>query len=293
MTDHRYTKTVSTHQHVPLKTLTDFGLSEKEAKIYLTLLELEIAGVSDISRKSGINRSSAYVVIESLKKKGLVNMTTDKKIQGYTASSPETLLQIAEEKLEKQSNIKDGIEKVLPELRTLHKDTKLRPKVQIYTLTDQQAIDSAYNTIFNEQTLKGMRKFRVFEDLSNIKKFLPPDYIKKDTAHLKKSGVEMQVITPNNRNSKSVVLDYKKHGSTDFFSIIPEKKFSHSKKTILGLSIYEDKIEFISQDPLIVVIESQEIADTLKNIFDLAWKESERLHEENIQRNKKPKTKHS
>ena|GEM_PF-424439 len=271
---------------MPIKALNNFGLSDKEAKIYLALLELEVAGVTEISRKSKVNRSSAYVVIESLKKKGLVIQSTHEKILGYTAASPEALLQMAEEKLRKQNDIKNTIEKVLPGLRTLHKDTKLRPKVYIYT--GQEAIERGSSGIFDEQINRGMKKFRVYEDMSDIKKFLPASYIKDDVALLKMSGANMCVISPSNTNSLSVVNDYKKFGSTDRFLMIPEKKFNLNNKSILGLSIYEDKIEFISQDPLLVVIESQEIADTLKNIFDLAWKESERLHNENI-RDTKPK----
>ena len=49
--------------------LKNFGLSEKEAKIYLALLELEAATVFETAKQSGINRSSAYVVLEALQKK--------------------------------------------------------------------------------------------------------------------------------------------------------------------------------------------------------------------------------
>ena len=73
-----------------LKQLVNFGLSEKEAKIYLALLELEMATVFEVAKQSGINRSSAYVVLEGLKKKGLVGISDDKKVRRYIAASPET-----------------------------------------------------------------------------------------------------------------------------------------------------------------------------------------------------------
>ncbi len=80
---------------VLLKQLQNFGLSEKEGKIYLALLELEMATVFEVAKQSGINRSSAYVVLEALKKKGLVGISDDKKVRKYIAASPETLLHSA------------------------------------------------------------------------------------------------------------------------------------------------------------------------------------------------------
>lgn len=61
---------------VLIRNLTEFGLSDKEARIYLALLELEIATAFDTAKHAGINRSSTYVVLESLKKKGLVWLTS-------------------------------------------------------------------------------------------------------------------------------------------------------------------------------------------------------------------------
>lgn len=49
--------------------LKSFGMSQKEAEVYLALLELGSAKVSDVSKQSSVNRSSAYVVLETLKER--------------------------------------------------------------------------------------------------------------------------------------------------------------------------------------------------------------------------------
>jgi sugar-specific transcriptional regulator TrmB len=105
---------------VLLKQLQNFGLSEKEGKIYLALLELEMATVFEVA-KVRINRSSAYVVLEALKKKGLVGISDDKKVRKYIAASPETLLHSAKTAAQKQEALKDGIESIIPELKALYK----------------------------------------------------------------------------------------------------------------------------------------------------------------------------
>lgn len=262
---------------MPLKTLMEFGLSEKEAKTYIALLELGVAGANDIAGKTGINRSSSYVVLETLKQRGLVTMAVDKNnLQKYVAATPDILLRLAEDKARKQMDVKEKIEKAVPELKVLHKDMRLRPKV--YVFTDKEAIRQCYYDTFDEQVAKGMKKFRVYEDMSPLTRLLPPDFIKNDVESIKKSGARMYLISPDIDTSKTIIEQYKKMGSRDKFAIIPQTKFNRVKKSILSFSIHENKIEFFSPDSFAVIIENQEIADTLKNIFDLAWDEANRLN---------------
>ena len=58
------------------KYLQDIGLNEKESKVYLALLAVDNSSVLDLSKKTELNRSTTYVVLETLAKKGLVSETT-------------------------------------------------------------------------------------------------------------------------------------------------------------------------------------------------------------------------
>ena len=241
--------------------------------MYIALLELEVAKISELAKKAGINRSSAYVILEELKKKELVSVSVGEGgIQKYIASSPDILLAQADDKAKKQKNVKEKIEKLLPELKALHKETRNKPRVFLYT--HNEAVEQAYNKLFDEQLERGMKTFRVFEDLSNVKKFLPKDFIGQDS---KKNGAKMFVISPNNQDSNQVIDDYKKFGSKDEFALIPESKFNKINSQVRSFSIYEDKIEFFSKDSFLIAIENKDIADLLKNLYDLAWEESKRL----------------
>jgi len=53
--------------------LKRIGLNEKEAKVYLTLLEVNESLPSSISRQSGVKRPTTYVILGQLQKKGLVS----------------------------------------------------------------------------------------------------------------------------------------------------------------------------------------------------------------------------
>ncbi len=109
------------------KYLQDLGLSDKEALIYLALLQVDGATALDLSKKTKINRSTVYVIIESLSKKGLVSETTVGKKTQFQAEPPERLETYVERRkvqFEEQSNrLKD----IIPEIKSIQRDTGERP----------------------------------------------------------------------------------------------------------------------------------------------------------------------
>ena len=52
--------------------LKEFGFKEKEATVYLGLLELGEAKVHDIALKAKISRSTTYEILEKLAEEGMV-----------------------------------------------------------------------------------------------------------------------------------------------------------------------------------------------------------------------------
>jgi sugar-specific transcriptional regulator TrmB len=263
------------NKHLAHKTLLEFGLSEKEAKIYLALLELEIAGVQDISKKTGVNRSSTYVVIESLKKRGLVSMSPDKKVQEYIAATPEILLEIAKDASERAAATKEKIREILPELRGLQKETVHKPKVIVYE--GDEALKLSYYSTFDSS------EFRIYKDLSGMRDVVPQDYIEQDAKKRRSNKVQMRLIAPDTTENEEIVHEYAAHKSPDECLLIPPKKFSKTDNNI-GIGIYKDRVKFASgKDKFSIFIINQAITDTLRDLFDLAWEESKRL---NTHRNK-------
>ena len=74
--------------------LKKLGLSEKEIKVYLALLELGEAAVQKISQKSKVNRATTYVILEGLAKKNLVSEIEKKGKTLYGAQDPEFLFNL-------------------------------------------------------------------------------------------------------------------------------------------------------------------------------------------------------
>src|SRR3989344_1564256 len=94
------------------KYLQEIGLNEKEAALYLALLQVDAASVIDLSKKTKINRSTVYVVLEGLMKKGLVSETQIGKKVHYQAEAPERL----ETFVERQKAIFEELQKRLKDI---------------------------------------------------------------------------------------------------------------------------------------------------------------------------------
>src|SRR3989338_746382 len=105
--------------------LQHFGLNEKQASIYLALLELGTASAPSISKKSGVKRPTTYVILQELRQKVLLTEMPKKSKTLYTAKSPEILL--------------------------LYNSKAEKPKVRVYQ--GEREINELYNEIFAEKEI--------------------------------------------------------------------------------------------------------------------------------------------
>ncbi|MEX0672441.1 MAG: helix-turn-helix domain-containing protein, partial [Candidatus Paceibacterota bacterium] len=110
------------------KNLQNLGMSEKEAKVYLALLQVDSASATELSRTTDIKRPTVYVIIESLAEKGLVSETTVGKRTQFQAESPERLETYVERrKQELNEQSKELKSDVIPQLRSMQRGTGERP----------------------------------------------------------------------------------------------------------------------------------------------------------------------
>ncbi len=72
--------------------LISFGLSPKEAKVYVALLELSEAPASKIAKQAGEPRLSTYSILERLCFKQLVTQYQKKRVKIFRALSPQSFL---------------------------------------------------------------------------------------------------------------------------------------------------------------------------------------------------------
>src|SRR5688572_13302339 len=117
-----------------LKTsLSSLGFNEKEIEIYTALLELGEASYADISKATGINRTSLYPMVSKLQERGIVQYHLDsRKLSPLAPKSLFTKLQ--GEVLQ--------LHKLIPQLDALSKKQRAISRVKFYV--GAEGIKNAY-----------------------------------------------------------------------------------------------------------------------------------------------------
>ncbi len=248
------------------KTLEYIGFSEKEILVYLALLELGKGTVTEISRKAGINRPTGYHVLDSLEMKKLVWVSGKEPKQEYVAESPDQIEKMLLKKIEDDQVCVSEVRKIIPELKSMHNVTN-RPRVLFYE--GREGMKKVY-----EDTLTSTEPIRAYASVENMHAGLPgyfPDYYHRRT----KAGIAIRAIIPDSptgRERKS--LDKEEIRET---ALVPREVFNF----IPEINIYDDKIMIASwRGRFGIIIKSAEIADAMKKIYEIAWREAKRLDAE-------------
>jgi sugar-specific transcriptional regulator TrmB len=70
------------------------GLSDKEIRLYMASLGLGQCYASDLSRRTGINRSTVYIIAKQLCKKGLFTSYEKAAVRVFSPCPPESLINV-------------------------------------------------------------------------------------------------------------------------------------------------------------------------------------------------------
>ncbi len=105
--------------------LREYGLSEKEAKVYLACLKSGSCTANKISSLTNLRRSTTYDILESLKSQGLISSFIKDKKYYFQSAEPSELLSVLHAKEKK-------LKLILPQLEKLKKTFTEKPKVQLF-----------------------------------------------------------------------------------------------------------------------------------------------------------------
>src|SRR5680860_1814661 len=95
------------------KQLELIGLSSNEVSAYIALLQLGKGTVSEISRKSSLNRTTGYDVLNRLVAKKLASLSGKEPKQEYVAESPDQIENLISVELKKRQQELDSAKKII------------------------------------------------------------------------------------------------------------------------------------------------------------------------------------
>ncbi len=238
--------------------LHSIGLSDKETDLYLELLKYDFLSPTEISRKTGINRTTVYPILEQLMQKRLVREVEGSKKGKYMAESPERLKTYFQEKMAKFEEQERLLDDVIPQLRGLeHRDSNSEPVVKYYT-GRQGVLDSIHDYL---EIVPTNSQINIIYSQDFVEKMFTPTEMKTATALRDKRNLSVKTIYSYSKGEKSP-------GQASTRVMLPEKY-----KIFGDIAFNDDAVRFYSgeKDLFGIIVRSSEIAHTLKVLHELAF----------------------
>ncbi|OGF20617.1 hypothetical protein A2Y83_03620 [Candidatus Falkowbacteria bacterium RBG_13_39_14] len=242
--------------------LQSLNFSEKETAVYLALLELGSAKAIEISKKTDLNRTTVYDLMESLMQKGLISKYKKGSSTFFNALEPERLLTYLDREKEEKEKIierqKKKVKELLPQFISLENIASTKPLVQFFE--GEKGMREAY-----EDTLTSREIILAFANLETMYEGLPnffPEYFKRRAG----KKIFIRAIVPRNKLSiNQSKLNQEEMRDTRF---LQEDKMTFSPE----VNIYNNKMLIASwKEKMAIIIESKELADLQKLTFNLLW----------------------
>lgn len=236
--------------------LKEFGLKEKEAKVYLVLLELGEAKAHTIAHKAGIARPTAYDILEKLSTDGLVGAYDKKKIRHYTANEPE---KIKQNLLEKQR----AFDMVLPELKSVYNKLKAKPKISFF-----EGIEGT-KTVFNDTLTAPDKQLRGLLSMYDLFKTPGKTFMDGYVKRRVDGGFALRVI----RSRPKEVMETWPSSNEE------NRQLRYAPEPMIfdmTIYLYANKVGLISttKENFGMIIESEEFARTMGYLFEALWQVS-------------------
>lgn len=248
--------------------LKQFGLEEKEAKVYLAALELGPTNIQNLTQKSAIKRSTVYEMIKKLEKSGLISESIKGKRKVYIASEPEKLKRSIQEK-------EQLLKQILPELNSLNNTGSIKLKITYYE--GQEGLRQIHNLSLETVT----KNVSWISPIKSIAESVGKEFLEGIIEKRAKNKYWIRSILVSDQHFDS----YKYYDPTTFDRTYRKIKFApHGINISNAIGIWDNKVAVLSsrKEGFGFIIESEEYTNTMKIFYELIWNISKTWQEMNF-----------
>ncbi len=237
--------------------LLELGLTDKEACVYLAMLELGPAAVQDIAKKADVNRTTVYMLLEDLMQRGLATVSVRDKRTLYTAESPARLSHMLDTAhLDIQSK-KQKLQDAMPYFLALFNAIEDKPQVRFFEGED--GISSAREAMMTEPDAEFLSFTAIDEGtlrMADIETSQRHRFSRRVSGRLIVSFKPGCELPPSElKNWQVRELPYALAPFTGEINILGNKVAAYVVKT----------------KPIGFVVESKELSDLFRTLYEGAW----------------------
>ncbi len=249
---------------IMLEILKNIGFSEKEAQIYLAMLDFGQALPGTIADRAGVKRTTAYFTINELVKRGLASKIKIRGYYHYQPLNPHILLS-------KQHKVFSDLEQIIPKLITRQGRFNNEPQVTLH-YGKEGVIHVMEDSLSSQGEICGWAN--VDEASTGYLKDYYPEYIRKKNQR----GIWVRAILTEGPTGKQFQAKGKEELREAY--LIPHRLFPFANE----INIYDNTVFIIShKDKLAVLIKNKTIAETQRSIFKLSWLAAQQIDKEGSQ----------
>lgn len=227
-----------------IEPLRRIGLSEADVKVYMALLRLGKANVTQLAEESAVHRTNIYSVLDKLKDKGLVSyFYEDGKIR-FKATDTENLLNYIKE-------TDEAIKELIPNLKKIQEAATEKISIEIFK--GERGMKAVFKDI-----IRTKKEVIGFGMTGQLRKYLP--------VFAEQWLRDIKIYKIKNRYIYAVGTEIVHE---EFEVKILPKEFA----TPVATQIYDNKVLISIWEPTLVaiLIKSKEVAENYKKHFELLW----------------------
>jgi HTH-type transcriptional regulator, sugar sensing transcriptional regulator len=233
--------------------LHDFGLTKKQAKVYLTSLQLGPASIQDIARAAKDQRTNLYDAVHELVAKGLMSITSVGKRHHFVAEDPVALKSVINEK-------ERSLHEVLPQFASLYSTGEVKPRIRYYPGIE------GYRLVYEDSlTTKEKKLYGIFS-VQDIWEVLGREYADDMVQRRARKDIALRVIRSKAREQENP------YGSR--LADLRELRFAPVGMDFpVTTYVYDNKVIVLSskRETFGLIIESADIATAHRHYFDALW----------------------
>ena len=237
-----------------LRTLCDIGLSQNESKIYLAGLSLGLSSAKELSRASGISRSSVYAIIESLQSKQLLHNEYSGLKRKFKMAKPESLGGVIDSK-------RRLLETALPTLSSIYDGESSTSTIKQYS--GLNSVKALYGVVLEEQKYGG--SYSIITDQEQWLN-LDPEFFMDFIQKRSRLGLNIRLLSVDSATARK----HKKYQSNYAEELRVLKPGTELK---INLIITERKviIHKLTVPVMAVVVENPSIVSSFRELFEVIW----------------------
>src|SRR3989338_1258711 len=248
------------------KSLTELGLSETEALVYLACLQLGAGSVLHIAETASLKRPTVYLILENLEQQGLIKKTHKGSKTLFQATSPQKILHDTQtkEKLARE---------ILPSLQAIH---NLDPEKPNITIADGIAgVRRTYRDIFAYLRTHPNEELLIFGALKDALDYFEKEVLNYFYTSLSESKNPTREIGNDDVETRRYYRESFRINPRHHIRLIRnEGRFTQSDNMIYGNTLV---LFSLRKQIFATQITSANIVQTYRTLFEMAWRSAKTI----------------